>query len=73
MFHYATAAENFATVRTPLVVHCHGTDVRNARGIRRQVLRRVFGKSALVLAATPDPREFVAEALYLPNPIALNF
>lgn len=67
--HYATAAFGYAAARTPLVVHCHGTDVRGMRGVRRQLLGGLFRRSALVLVATPDLREFVPDAIYLPNPV----
>jgi glycosyltransferase involved in cell wall biosynthesis len=67
--HYATAALSYATVRTPLVVHCHGTDVRGMSGAKRRVLGPIFRKAALVFAATPDLCEYVPEAVYLPNPV----
>jgi glycosyltransferase involved in cell wall biosynthesis len=67
--HYATSAIWYLD-QSPLVVHCHGTDVREARGLRRRLLEMVFARSSLVLYATPDLRRWVPPgSVYLPNPV----
>ncbi len=67
--HYATAALWYLD-RHPLVVHCHGTDVRGITGGRRRLLDLVFSRADLVVVATPDLLRDVPEgARYLPNPV----
>ncbi|MEZ5239758.1 MAG: glycosyltransferase family 4 protein [Microthrixaceae bacterium] len=67
--HYATAALWYLD-RHPLVVHCHGTDVRGVRGARRVLVDLVCARADLVLVATPDLLgEVRPGARYLPNPV----
>lgn len=67
--HYATSAVWYLD-HSPLVVHCHGTDVRGATGLRRRVLEAIFARSSLVIYATPDLARWVPpKAVYLPNPV----
>lgn len=67
--HFATWGVWFIG-RHPLVVHCHGSDVRDPDPVRRMVLRRTFTASDLVIAATPDLLRWLPDgARYLPNPV----
>lgn len=67
--HFATAATLFIG-RHPLVVHCHGSDVRNPDRLKALALSRVYAAADLLIAATPDLLEHLPEgARYLPNPI----
>ncbi len=67
--HYATSGLWFLG-RHPLVVHCHGTDVRAPDAVRRTALGRIFAASDLLVAATPDLLEWLPDrARYLPNPV----
>jgi glycosyltransferase involved in cell wall biosynthesis len=67
--HYATAALWYLD-RHPLVVHCHGSDVRDVGGARRQILRAIFSRADLLLYSTPDLAPHVPPAArYLPNPV----
>lgn len=67
--HFATWGVWFIG-RHPLVVHCHGTDVRDPDRVRRALLRRTFAASELVVAATPDLLACLPDdARYLPNPV----
>lgn len=67
--HYATSGLWYLD-RHPLVIHCHGTDVRAITGIRRRALNLVFSRADLVLVATPDLLAHVPPgSRYLPNPV----
>lgn len=67
--HFATAATLFVG-RHPLVVHCHGSDVRNPDRVRAVALSQVYRAADLIIAATPDLVEHLpAGSRYLPNPV----
>lgn len=67
--HFATSAALFLG-RRPLVVHCHGSDVRAPSAALKPVLSAVMSSADLVIAATPDLMEALPpSAVYLPNPV----
>ncbi|MEI2640573.1 MAG: glycosyltransferase family 4 protein [Microthrixaceae bacterium] len=67
--HYATSGMLFAGTH-PLVIHAHGTDVRDPSGLQSKILKRVFLAADLVLASTPDLiRWLPSNSVYLPNPV----
>ncbi|MCB1256719.1 MAG: glycosyltransferase family 4 protein [Microthrixaceae bacterium] len=67
--HYATSGLWFLGCH-PLVVHCHGTDVRSPGSLQQRILNRVFAGADLIIAATPDLISRLPDgACYLPNPV----
>lgn len=74
-FHFAWKAVVGLLAGRPLIVHCHGSDVRNmpVRSLRGKVTARVLRRAAAVYYATPDLGPWVlpfrADARFLPNPI----
>ncbi len=73
--HFAWKAVVGLLANRPLVVHCHGSDVRNVptHSLRGAVTARVLRRAASVFYATPDLAAWVlpmrADARFLPNPI----
>lgn len=67
--HYATSGLWFIGLH-PLVIHCHGTDVRDPGSLQRRLLDRILPAADLILASTPDLLSWLpAGARYLPNPV----
>lgn len=70
--HFATSALFFSGIH-PLVVHCHGSDVRHPKGTRKLALSRIFQSADILIAATPDLLDHLpSRARYLPNPVDLE-
>lgn len=69
--HWARYAPLVTTGDLPLVVHAHGSDVRDRRSsLSGRLVSRALRRSALVIASTPDLiDDLPAGAVYLPNPI----
>lgn len=73
--HWARFSPLMSLGKCPLVVHAHGSDVRNRMDsfIGRIVMRSLHRADA-VLAATPDLLQFLPpNAIYCPNPVDLDF
>lgn len=74
-FNYATLAYFAMFVRRPLVVHCHGTDLReNLQNGYRAMTLRALKQARFLLYSTPDLLDYIPEALrakshFLPNPV----
>ena len=72
--HWARYAPLVATSDIPLVVHAHGSDVRD-RGstCSGRLVDRRLRRAALVIASTPDLLDHLPPgAVYLPNPIDVD-
>ena len=73
--HYAYFASLVLFTKKALVVHCHGTDVReNLSNKYRSVTIRALKRAKLICYATPDlkqyfPDEFLHKAVFVPNPV----
>lgn len=70
--HYATSGLWFLGIR-PLVIHCHGDDVRDPALAQRVVVDRILSSADLVIGATPDLLRWLPQgARYLPNPVDIS-
>jgi len=73
--HYAYFASLVLFTKKDVIVHCHGTDVReNLRNKYRSVTLRALKRAKLIFYATPDlkqclPDEFLHKAVFVPNPV----
>ena len=68
--HWARYAPFVSTPGVPLIVHAHGSDVRDRGGFGGTVVRRALERAQAVVVSTPDllahtPRN----AVYLPSPV----
>lgn len=72
--HWARYAPFVSTRGVPLLVHVHGSDVRDRRSsLAGRLVGRALSKSAAVLVSTPDLlAETAGAARYLPNPIDID-
>lgn len=73
--HWARYAPFVANGRIPLIVHAHGSDVRDSYNrISKGAVTRALTRADAVVAATPDLLEHVpAGSLHIPNPIDTDF
>ncbi len=73
--HYAYFASMVFFTKKDLVIHCHGTDVReNLSNKYRKVTLRALTRAKLICYATPDlkqyfPDRFLEKTIFVPNPI----
>jgi|GEM_PF-4912880 len=78
-FHYATLSYYSYLVRSKLVVHCHGTDLReNLNNCLRKKTLRALTRSHLIFYSTPDLSQYIPEEIryksrFIPNPIEVDF
>jgi glycosyltransferase involved in cell wall biosynthesis len=69
--HYATRAIWFLGVAPVVVMHAHGSDVRDQPGPRRPPLRWLARRVSMVLVSTPDLLAHI-DGVYLPNPVEVD-
>lgn len=73
--HWARFVPLMPSTARPLVVHAHGSDVRDRDGgAGGRIVRRALDRADAVVASTPDLLEFLpAGAQVLPSPIDVDF
>lgn len=73
--HWARFAPLMPSSAQPLVVHAHGSDVRDRKlGVGFHLVQRALERAAAVVASTPDLLQFLPErASVLPNPVDSDF
>lgn len=69
--HYATRAIWFLGVAPVVVMHAHGSDVRDQPRPRRPPLRWLARRVSMVVVSTPDLLAHI-DGVYLPNPVELS-
>lgn len=73
--HWARFAPLMPSSARPLLVHAHGSDVRNRKlGVGLHLVQRALERAEVVVASTPDLLQFLPErASVLPNPVDSDF
>lgn len=76
--HYATFAGYLLRTRKQLVVHCHGTDIReNLSNKYRNLTLSALHRANLIFYSTPDlaeyvPKELKSKSYFIPNPVDVD-
>lgn len=76
--HYATFAGYLLRTRKQLVVHCHGTDIReNLSNKYRNLTLSALQRANLIFYSTPDlaeyvPNELKSKSYFIPNPVDVD-
>lgn len=77
-FHYATLAASCRWISCPLVLHCHGSDLReNLKNKHRTKTLKALQQAALIFYSTPDlrqyvPQEYFNKSYFLPNAVDID-